>query len=115
MKTFFEYLALYEDAPSFIAEKKPDQGTEDANNMAIAVMALKHMLKTRPELVISFLNLHRMEPDIREILNKHNLDSFVDIRKKMNNGFTDKGLGDRSGSEGGEEIKPPVADGFNLG
>lgn len=115
MKTFMEYLGLHEDAPSFIAEKKPNQTTEDANNMAIAVTALKHMLKTRPELVIAFLNQYRMEPEIREILNKNNLDSFVDIRKKMNNGFTDKGLGDRSGEEQGEEIKPPVADGFNLG
>jgi len=115
MKTFMEYLALNEDAPSYIAEKKPDQKHQDADNTAIAVMALKHLLKTKPEMIVAFLNQQRMDPDIREILNKHNLDAFLDIKKKMNGGFTDKGLGDRSGKEEGEQIRPPAADGFNLG
>ena len=35
MKTFMEYLALNEDAPSYIAEKKPDQKHQDADNTAL--------------------------------------------------------------------------------
>ena len=109
-----EYLVINEDAPSYIAEKKPDQKHQDADNTAIAVMALKHLLKTKPEMIIAFLNQQRMDPDIRQILNKHNLDSFLDIKKKMNSSFADKGLGDRSGQEQGEEITPPAADGFTV-
>jgi hypothetical protein len=114
MKTFMQFIGIREETASYISEKKPDQKTKDADNTAIVVAALKHMLKTRPEVIIAFLNQHRMDPDIREILNNHNLDAFLDIHKKMNGGFTDKGLADRTGQEGNDQITPPAADGFSL-
>ena len=73
MKTFMQFIGIREETASYISEKKPDQKTKDADNTAIVVAALKHMLKTRPEVIIAFLNQHRMDPDIREILNNHNL------------------------------------------
>ena len=115
MKTFMDYLGLTEDAPSFVAEKRPDQRQQDADAMEIAATALRHLLKTKPEMIVAFLNQQRMDPDIRQLLNKHNLDAFLDVKRKVNNGFSDKGLGDRTGEEHGEEVKPPVADGFSLG
>ena len=112
MKTFIDYLKLKEDA-SYNSDDKMDKSGNSDPAVAVAKEALEHIIQDRPELLIAFLNQYRNEPDIKQILVKHKIDSFQNIRPKMNGHFNDKGLGDRDGEEP-EQIAGNSADGFNL-
>jgi hypothetical protein len=112
MKTFIDYLKLKEMA-NYHPDEKKDGGKDSDPAVAVAKEALGHIIENRPELLIAFLNQYRNESDIKQILVKHKLDSFQDIRPKMNGHFNDKGLADRTGDEP-EQIAHNSADGFNL-
>ena len=76
------------------------------------MMGIKKIIDSRPEIIIAFLNQQRNEPDIKRILNGFRLDSFPDVKSKLNGTFNDKGLGDRSGEE--EALYPNAADGYKV-
>ena len=121
MKTFLDYVKIKEMASYGVQDgesKNPDAenklSMKDVDEATKLVMrALTQMMKTRPEVIVAFLNQHRMDPDIRQILNDKRLDSFSDI-SKPNGHADDKALGDRTGKEEGEEIAPNAADGYKT-
>ena len=116
MKTFEEYVSLKELA-SYDGEKPADShnGHDPQSKAAlnVAMEALNRIIATRPEIVISFLNQYRNDPDIKAILVRHKMDSFQDMKPKMNGNYTEKGLGDKTGGEP-EALAPNSADGYSA-
>lgn len=116
MKTFEEYVSLKEIA-SYNDDKSTDNHDEhDPQTKAslnVAMEALNRIISTKPEIIISFLNQYRNEPDIKAILVRHKMDSFQDIKPKNNGNFTEKGLGDKTGREP-EALAPNSADGYSA-
>jgi hypothetical protein len=112
MKTFEEFVVQKEVAAYDGESSSKDHNGYDPQskqNLDIAMDALKRIIDTRPEIIISFLNQYRNDPDIKAILTRHKLDSFQDMRPKMNPHFTEKGLGDKTGQEP-DALAPHSAD-----
>ena len=86
MKTFNQYLNLKELA-SYDQEKAKDDNDDMDNSSASALEAVKRGLKKiieiKPQEVVAFLNMHRMEPEIKDILNDYKLDAFQNIGRKQ--------------------------------
>lgn len=115
MKTFKAFLAqqevaVYDDEQPISSMDGSDPKSVEATK--IAMLGLKQIMKTHPEILIAFLNQQRMDPEIRAILADFRLDAFPDIRTKPNSSYNDKGLGDRRGDEDG--LHPNAADGFSV-
>ncbi len=112
MKSFTDYIAMKEIAVYGMdqAEDRPrDEDPQTQASMAAVAESLKKIMKSRPEMVVAFLNLHRTDPDIKEILRKHNLDSFLDPKGSKRGDYRDKGLGDEEGEA--NMLAPQAADG----
>jgi hypothetical protein len=115
MKTFKAFftqreMASYDEDQPISSMDSSDPKSVEASK--IAMLGIKKIMKTHPEILIAFLNQQRMDPEIRSILADFRLDSFPEIRTKPNASYNDKGLGDRNGSEDG--LYPNAADGFSV-
>jgi len=119
MKTFREYfklceLASYDHDP--VHNKKDDMDQKSLAALEVVKIALKKMMEIKPQEIVAFLNQHRMEPEIKAILNDYKLDSFQNIGRKHHGGMNDdKGLGSFDGRKSKEEeLYPNAADGYTA-
>ena len=119
MKTFQQYLNLKELA-SYDQEPAKQNNDEMDNSSSSALEAvrrgIKKMIEIKPQDVVAFLNTHRMEPEIKEILTDYKLDSFQNIGRKHHGGMNEKGLGNEDGTKpkDDEEMHPNAADGYTA-
>ncbi len=114
MKTFTDYISMMEIAAYTADEAEAKAGGEldprSQASMDAMKEALKHIMETRPDMLVAFLNLHRTDPDVKRILLKHKLDVFLDPKGKQDPDFKEKGLADEEGEA--NMVSPNAADGF---
>lgn len=119
MKTFQQYinlkeLASYDQEP--VHHKDDDMDNSSASALEVVKRGLKKIIEIKPQEVVAFLNMHRMEPEIRDILQDYKLDSFQNIGRKHHGGMNEKGLGNEDGMKpkDREELYPNSADGYTA-
>jgi hypothetical protein len=110
MKTFAEYVSVREMASY---DQDPKAKAEQSNQaVEVAMKAVKKILGSKPEILISFLNLQRTDPAVKEVLDEFGLDAFPNVKDKLNMSYDDEGLGYRNGEE--EALHPNAADGYHV-
>jgi hypothetical protein len=119
MKTFQQYLnikeiASYDHEP--IHNKKNDMDQNSLASLEVVKRAIKKIMEIKPQELVAFLNQHRNDPEIKEILNDYKLDSFQNIGRKHHGGMNDdKGLGNFDGIKpNDDELYPNAADGYTA-
>jgi hypothetical protein len=118
MKTFHQYLNLkelasYDEEP--VRNKDDEMDHKSSASLDVLKKAMKKMLEIKPQEIVAFLNQHRTEPEIRDILNDYKLDAFQNVGRKHHGGMNDDhGLGDVDGRKmkDEEELYPNAADGY---
>ena len=118
MKTFTDYIAMREmaayDQDSLDAKNafKQELDPQSEASMQAARESIMSIMDSRPDMIIAFLNHHRTDPDIKKILMKHNLESFVDPKKIAKQDYKEKGLGDYEGEQ--NTVHPNAADAITV-
>lgn len=112
MKTFADYVSTRETASY---DQNPDVSAKESDSnqaIEVALKGAKQLLKTKPEILISFLNLQRNVPEVRSVLDELRLDAFPEVKNKLNQSYNDEGLGYRTGKE--DALHPNAADGYHV-